>query len=348
MAPVSQPDEPRADEQPALGKPPHFGARNDSNDSNKHPSGAIQGTAPDIDLERGQRTAAERFAAAVWGPTLALVVNLALVLIKAIAGVISGSAALLADAGHSGADVANNVFVLASLFYSRRPADETHPYGHDRAEVLAAIGSAAILCAAGLYFGWDSIQKLIIGTPVPTTLALWVAIGTLVVKLIVSRVELAIARDVASQAVQADARDNLADVFSSLAVIVGVVGARLGQPRLDGLAGVAIAGLILWTAVQIAAAASHELLDHNLDPALLARVRVVAERTPQVGAVLGVTGRGHSDQFSPRYPAAELDVEPLAERVLTDRLDPLWPALAGGGSLVLCRHPDPAALVHRA
>jgi uncharacterized protein (TIGR03089 family) len=58
--------------------------------------------------------------------------------------------------------------------------------------------------------------------------------------------------------------------------------------------------------------------------------------------------RAHGDHFAPRYPAADLDVAPLAERVLTDRLDPLWPALAGGGSLVLCRHPDPAALAHRA
>ncbi len=58
--------------------------------------------------------------------------------------------------------------------------------------------------------------------------------------------------------------------------------------------------------------------------------------------------RAHGDHFAPRYPAAEVDVAPLTDRVLTDRLDPLWPALAGGGSLVLCRHPDPAALAHRA
>lgn len=58
--------------------------------------------------------------------------------------------------------------------------------------------------------------------------------------------------------------------------------------------------------------------------------------------------RAHGDHLAPRYPAAELDLIPLADRVLTDRLDPLWPALAGGGSLVLCRHPDAASLAHRA
>ena len=98
-------------------------------------------------------TAAQRFAQAIWGPLVGLMVNLALVVIKVIAGLASGSVALLADAGHSGADVVNNVLVLASLFYSRRGADETHPYGHDRAEVLAAIASAFILM--GVMCWWN-------------------------------------------------------------------------------------------------------------------------------------------------------------------------------------------------
>lgn len=238
-------------------------------------------------------TAAERFAHAVWGPLLGLTVNLVLVVAKAFGGIVSGSAALLADAGHSGADLANNVLVLGSLFYARRPADETHPYGHDRAEVLAAIGSSFLLAGAGLYFGWESIQKLIVGTPAPTTLALWIALGTLVIKLIVVRVEGSIAQSVTSQAVRADARDSLADVLSSVAVIIGVLGARMGHPRWDGAAGVAIALLILFTATQIGGAATHELLDHNLDPALLARVRAAAGEVPEVREVRATTGRAH-------------------------------------------------------
>ncbi|MGH2487338.1 MAG: cation diffusion facilitator family transporter, partial [Ktedonobacterales bacterium] len=190
----------------------------------QRPDGATSGA------RAGQLSAAERFAKAVWGPLLGLAVNLVLVVIKAFAGIVSGSAALLADAGHSGADAANNTLVLASLIYSRRPADESHPYGHDRAEVLAAIASSFLLAGAALFFGWDSIQKLIIGTPAPTSLALYVAMGTLVVKLFVARVEGVIARNVTSQAVAADARDSLADVLSSIVVIIGVIGARLGHP----------------------------------------------------------------------------------------------------------------------
>ena len=209
----------------------------------------------------------------------------------------SGSVALLADAGHSGADVANNILVLASLIYGRRPADESHPYGHDRAEVLAAIASAFILMGAGLFFGWDSIQKLIVGTPEPSLLALWVAIGTLLVKLVIVWIEFVIGRNVKSQAIQADARDNLADVFSSLAVICGVVGAQFGQSRLDGAAGLFIAFLILGNALQIGMKASHELLDHNLDPKLLERVRRVASSVPGVRSVPAVTGRAHGSDL---------------------------------------------------
>jgi cation diffusion facilitator family transporter len=246
---------------------------------------------------QAQRTAAQRFAAAVRGPLLGLVVNLVLVIVKAFAGVIAGSAALLADAGHSGADLANNVLVLSSLIYSRRPADEDHPYGHDRAEVLAAAASAGILFAVALLSGWESLQKLIRGEPIPTLLALWVAVGTLIVKLVVVRVETAIARDVTSLAVRADARDSLADVLSSIAVIVGVVGARLGTPRVDGAAGLVIAGLIMMTAVQIGAEASHELLEHNLDPAVLDRVRAAAAAVPGVRGVTAVTGRTHGSDM---------------------------------------------------
>ncbi len=189
--------------------------------------------------------------------------------------------------------MANNGLVLGSLLYSRRPADEDHPYGHDRAEVLAAVGSAFLLTGAALFFGWDSLQKLISGEPTPTLLALWVALGTLLIKLVVVRVEGAVAQDVSSLAVRADARDSLADALSSLAVIAGVLGARMGFPRLDGVAGLVIAGLILFTAVRIGFEASHELLESNLDAYLLDRVRGAAEQVEGVRCVSGVTGRTH-------------------------------------------------------
>jgi cation diffusion facilitator family transporter len=240
-----------------------------------------------------RRTSAERFRAAVWGPTLGLAVNLALVIVKAVAGVMSGSVALLADAGHSGADLLNNMLVLGALFYARRPADESHPYGHDRAEVLVAASSAHLLTAAGVFLGWESLQKLISPSGGPSLLALWVALGTVVVKLFVMRLEMRIARDVISQAVQADARDSMADVFSSLAVVFGVLGAHLGQPRLDGLAGMVIAGIIIYTAISIALNAGNELMERNLDSEIADRVRSVAVQVPGVRAVTAVTGRAH-------------------------------------------------------
>lgn len=265
-------------------------------------------------------TAAERFAQAVWGPLVGLVVNIVLVVVKVIAGLASGSVALLADAGHSGADVVNNVLVLASLFYARRGADEDHPYGHDRAEVLAAIASAFILMGAGLFFGWESIQKVIVGAPEPSLLALWVAIGTLLIKLVVVWIEMRIGKKVHSQAIQADAHDNLADVLSSGAVICGVIGAQFGNSRIDGVAGLVIAFLILLNALQIGMKASHELLDRNLDAKTLEAVRRAAHSVPGVSGT-GVTGREHgsdilvelSIEVDPQMPVAQ--ASQLAEQV---------------------------------
>jgi cation diffusion facilitator family transporter len=246
----------------------------------------------DSALPERSLTAAERFATAFWAPLLGLFVNLVLVVVKVFAGIASGSVALLADAGHSGADVVNNVLIMASLFYARRGSDEDHPYGHDRAEVLAAMASAFILMSAGLFFGWDSIQKLIEGIPEPSLLALWVAIGTLLIKVVVAWVEWRMGKRVHSQAIQADARDNLADVLSSLAVIGGVLAAHFGQPRFDGIGGLVIAFLILWNAVQIGVKASHELLDQNLSADLLKQVRTAASSVQGV-EVAAATGREH-------------------------------------------------------
>ncbi len=248
---------------------------------------------PEVGRPSRRLNAEQRFRAAVWGPILGLVVNVLLVAVKVVAGVISGSVALLSDAGHSAADVLNNLMVLGALFYARRPADESHPYGHDRAEVLVAASSAHLLTAAGLFLGWESIQKLISGTPTPSFLAFWVAVATLSVKLVVVRVEMRIAHAVGSQAIEADARDSQADVFSSLAVVFGVLGARLGEPRLDGIGGLVIAGIVVWTAINIGVGAGRELMESNLDEKLSESLRRTAGKVSGVQKVTAVTGRAH-------------------------------------------------------
>jgi cation diffusion facilitator family transporter len=123
-----------------------------------------------------------------------------------------------------------------------------------------------------------------------------VAAGTLLVKLIVVWIEMRVGKKVYSQAIQADVRDNLADVLSSVAVIPGVIGSQFGNSRLDGIAGQVIAFLILINAVQIAMKASHELLDHNLDAKTLDAVRVATSAIPGI-AVAAATGREHGSDL---------------------------------------------------
>jgi cation diffusion facilitator family transporter len=183
--------------------------------------------------------------------------------------------------------------VIGALVYAGRPADESHPYGHDRAEVLVAASSAHLLPAAGVFLGWESVLKLISGTPTPSLLALWVAVATIVVKLFVTRIESIIAHEVTSQAVLADARDSLTDVFSALTVVIAVIGAHLGQSYMDGLGGIVIACIILWTAVRIGVNAGNELMERNLDDALIDQVRAIAGTVPGVLKVTAVTGRPH-------------------------------------------------------
>jgi cation diffusion facilitator family transporter len=224
--------------------------------------------------------------------SLSFVSNLALILVKAAAGIMGHSQGLVADAVHSSADLVNSGSVLASLFVSRKPADLAHPYGHGRAEALAATFASFLIGAAGLAIGWEAISVLRAGrTEVPTALTLWVALGALLVKLALFAYEGRVARQLKSKSIHADAREQLTDALASAVVIVGIAGARMGYPQLDTVGGLLVACFILYTAYEVFFDAAEELMDTSLSPALRSEILAsIAGVTHQV-RVSGVAGR---------------------------------------------------------
>jgi cation diffusion facilitator family transporter len=226
---------------------------------------------------------------------LSVVTNAALIVVKATAGILGNSTALLADAVHSGADLINSLLALASLLVSRRPPDVTHPYGHGRAEALAANFAGMIIGGVGLLVGWESVTAIAGGNrEPPDALALGVAIGATALKLGLAVYARRVARATRSKAVNADARDHLADVVSGTVVIVGIAAARAGWPLLDPLAGLVVAGFILYTAGEVLVGAVNELMDTSLAPDL--RAAVIAEAASVPGLrVSGVAGRTIGD-----------------------------------------------------
>lgn len=213
--------------------------------------------------------------------------NAALIVLKATVGLLGHSSGLLADAVHSGADLVNSLLALVSLLVSRRPADITHPFGHGRAEALAANFAGMIIGGAGLLVGWESVTTMIQrGHERPDILTLWVALAAILVKLALTIYAARVARAIRSKAVHADARDHMADVLSGTVVVIGIGAARLGWIWLDPLAGLIVSGFILYTAAEVLVGAVNELMDTSLSPAV--RAAVIAE----VGQVAGIRMSG--------------------------------------------------------
>ena len=181
------------------------------------------------------------------------VVNVVLLLFKFIAGILGNSAAMVADAIHSLSDFVTDVVVLVFVRISDRPKDKSHDYGHGKYETLAMtmIGIALFAVAIGiLYSGTTKIISWANGETLeaPGMLALWAALLSILLKEGVYRYSMAKARELNSQAVEANAWHHRSDALSSAGTAIGIGGAIfLGQrwTVLDPIASVVVGVFIV-------------------------------------------------------------------------------------------------------
>ncbi|RJX24164.1 MAG: cation transporter [Dethiobacter sp.] len=231
---------------------------------------------------------------------LNIVINLSLALFKGFIGYFSRSQAMLADAFNSGGDLLVNFVVLTGLKTAHRPADEEHPYGHGKAETLAQNGVGLLIMATGLFLAISSLKSLgTILTEPPGSFALVAAIISLVIKEILFRYMWILGKKVNSRALLANAWDHRSDVFSSLAVLTGIGGARLGSYLgypflyyLDSLAGVLVSMLIIYTGMSIMKDAGNELMDGMCSPETMKEITSIARGVPRVKEIQQVRVRG--------------------------------------------------------
>ena len=173
-----------------------------------------------------------------------------LVIMKAIASILTGSISIRADAIHSVIDLSGVIVGYLGIRISGKPADEEHAFGHGKAEYIASgIIAGLIFIAAGTIL-YQAIQRLISGATVELiTVGIYVTLAAIVINLLTSWYALRVARSTDSVALEATARDLLADVMSSGAVLVGLVLVRLtGLGILDPIVALLVAGIIARTA----------------------------------------------------------------------------------------------------
>ena len=187
------------------------------------------------------------------------VVNVVLLLFKFIAGIIGHSAAMVADAVHSLSDFVTDIVVLVFVRISGKPKDKSHDYGHGKYETLAMtmIGIALFAVAIGiLYRGTTKIVSWANGETLeaPGMLALWAALLSIILKEGVYRYSMVKARELNSQAVEANAWHHRSDALSSAGTAIGIGGAIfLGQrwTVLDPIASVVVGLFIVKVSVDL-------------------------------------------------------------------------------------------------
>ncbi len=203
--------------------------------------------------------------------------NVVLSAFKLIAGILSGSGAMISDAIHSASDVFSTFIVIIGIKISAKDSDKEHPYGHERLECVAAILLAVILCATGIGIGYAGLRKIFSGTPgeltIPGTMALIAAIISIVVKEAMYWYTHAAARKINSGALMADAWHHRSDALSSVGSFVGILGARLGLPILDPIASVVICLFVVKAAVDIFLDAIGKMTDKSCDESLITAIR---------------------------------------------------------------------------
>lgn len=200
-----------------------------------------------------------------------LAVNVILSAIKFIAGVIANSGAMISDAIHSASDVFSTVIVMIGVKLSAKEEDKDHPYGHERLECVAAIILAMLLLMTGIFIGYESVQKILSAETeelaIPGTLAVVAAVISIIVKEIMFWYTRHYARLIHSEALMADAWHHHSDALSSVGALIGIVGARMGLPVLDPVAGLFICFFIAKAAFDIFREAIEKMVDHNCDEA---------------------------------------------------------------------------------
>jgi cation diffusion facilitator family transporter len=184
---------------------------------------------------------------------------------KALAGLASGSLAVLADAGHSSVDAWNNVVALALAAVAAQPPDERHPYGHAKFETLGALAVVAFL-SIGVFELVETALGRLAGqgdAPVVGPFVVAVMATSAVVSLIVSTYEDRRGRALDSELLRADAAHTRADVYASLAVLGGLGVVALGYPAADALLTLVVAAIIARAAWQILRRAVPVLVDER-------------------------------------------------------------------------------------
>lgn len=234
---------------------------------------------------------------AVW---ISLISNILLTGIKLVVGFLFQSPVLLADGFHNAGDVIASGAALTSMRISKRPADDDHPYGHGKAEVISSAIVALILGIAALYIAYEAISALFEEPAKASFIALLTAFISLIWKQVLYVYTIRIGKLTNSKGLIATAYDHLADVYASLAAVVGIGLALIGDlynihilAYGDPVAGIIVSFLVLKLASEIGKEAMDVLMEKNISQIRLDEFAALIMTIPEVKRIDRLRAREH-------------------------------------------------------
>lgn len=199
--------------------------------------------------------------------SLSIISNTTLIIIKFIAGIISGSIGIISEAIHSGSDLLASIITYFSVVESSKPADKDHQFGHGKYEDFTSLIEGILILLASFYIIQEAIKKIIHHSTIEINaeIGLWVMLISVIANILVSTYLFRVAKETDSVALFADGEHLRTDVFSSLAVLVGLLLVKLtGNPIYDPIVAVAVAIIIFIAGYRICVKAKDNLVDTSL------------------------------------------------------------------------------------
>jgi len=214
-----------------------------------------------------------------------MIVNLIFAAVKILGGLFGHSYVLIADGIESGLDVAGSFVIWGGLKFAARPPDETHPYGHGKAEPIAAAVVAFGVLAAAAGLAIQSVREILTPHHGPAPFTLGILIMVIVVKEILFRYVNRIGRHVESTAVQTDAWHHRSDALTSAAAFIGISVALIGgEPwqSADDWAALFACAVIAGNGIRLLQPALSEIMDTAPGGKIVRSIRRVARSVPGV------------------------------------------------------------------
>jgi len=210
-----------------------------------------------------------------------------LTLAKGVVGVLTGSLAILSEAAHSLLDLAATLMTYFAVRISGKPADEEHHYGHGKVESVTALAETALLFVLSGIVIWEAVARLTGGQAHAVEATVWafvVIVVSIVVDFFRARLLYRVAKETSSEALEADALHFGSDMWSSAAVLVGLVAVAFGYPWADSAAAIIVAVFIIVAGWRL----GHRTIETLTDTApagAAEKIRAITERSPGVVSV---------------------------------------------------------------